>query len=1100
MAPKRELEQPQEGDSDASSSLDAKRARGSTTNPPKPGNRSQFRLASGSSTTRRSSRNTTIKVNDDGNLSRKRQIRTSEIAKDSSSSKRSTPEPTTSEASKQQAQNAEINHEQELDGQASTTTTTGSSKRDRSYKNWIKLQDWIPRRQSFLDELLHHDGLGDSLDRQTCSDCPPTTSATGLYKCIDCWDGSLLRCKTCVLLNHSKQPLHRIEKWNGRFFEKTTLFSLGLRLQLGHGGGPCERSIAGPASLLVFHTTGVHRVSVDYCDCRTIDRLSQLMRARWFPATLDRVQTVFTFDAIDHFQELTLQGKTTLYDYYHTLIRLTDNMKLGEIPSRCNDFHRVVRLWRTLFSAKRGARGQDPGGIDSTAEGELAQECPACPHPGKNLPDGWKEAGSRLFLYTLFLAMDANFKLKGKDRGITDLEMAPGWSYCVNEHKYQEYLINFAHEEEINTCHSEHDAIVRASVRRTPGYNVTGAGLVICSRHGLVRANGIGDLQKGETYANMTYIFFAAVMAVALLRIVITYDIACQWSKNLYSRMATLPENLRKGDDVKITAAIPSWHINAHGSDCQVNFALGYREGNGRTCGDEIEGTWDHTNSLGTSVREMAPGARHETLNDHFSGYNFHKIVGLRQNLLKKLKEAHKMQAKHIQNHALFTSTFKEETIREWTADIEAWNADNRKPNPYEDKPLNITLQDVRLELSQQDAEDTKKGAVIISDVSPSSFLVTGLDLEETQRVLAHDQKALSEKATAKERADLHDKVMSWNRRVQTWREVQLKHLPCAAQLLPADPETDPKSVQLILPSSLSPILRSTAPKMAEIERKLRIAQCDDALAEIRRQRRLITGLWTFKKLNLSGQGNKPNTRLRGVYNRMNAKTDRLADRYRAAHKALLALETDKNAAWRSRLKVLGPKDVSGPGKEADESSGHYQPSWIWLVSTATPSEDIGQQEFNSSMRVEWARSRARKDRWCEEYLLLQEEMRRVVAYLAWKADWWDSKVSLHVGTSLDGSILSGVGAYARKQASLLRQLAVSSVTYWKAPLASMGITIEWAPITSIEVDPLGPGAGRQSGDLEIFVVDADSDEEDDEDDDREVSLELDACVFENDM
>lgn len=51
---------------------------------------------------------------------------------------------------------------------------------------------------------------------------------------------------------------------------------------------------------------------------------------------------------------------------------------------------------------------------------------------------------------------------------------------------------------QISTCQSEHDAIMRAAVRRTPGYDVTGAGVVICSRHGLVRPNGVGDLQKGE--------------------------------------------------------------------------------------------------------------------------------------------------------------------------------------------------------------------------------------------------------------------------------------------------------------------------------------------------------------------------------------------------------------------------------------------------------------------------------------------------------------------------------------------------------------------------------------------------------------------------
>jgi hypothetical protein len=45
--------------------------------------------------------------------------------------------------------------------------------------------------------------------------------------------------------------------------------------------------------------------------------------------------------------------------------------------------------------------------------------------------------------------MDANFKLKGKDRGITDLEMSPGWSYCVNEHKYQEYISQYVDEKEV---------------------------------------------------------------------------------------------------------------------------------------------------------------------------------------------------------------------------------------------------------------------------------------------------------------------------------------------------------------------------------------------------------------------------------------------------------------------------------------------------------------------------------------------------------------------------------------------------------------------------------------------------------------------------
>jgi hypothetical protein len=49
-----------------------------------------------------------------------------------------------------------------------------------------------------------------------------------------------------------------------------------------------------------------------------------------------------------------------------------------------------MRLWRHLLMLKRAGRGHDPAGIDATSQGELAVECPACPHPGRNLPEDWK--------------------------------------------------------------------------------------------------------------------------------------------------------------------------------------------------------------------------------------------------------------------------------------------------------------------------------------------------------------------------------------------------------------------------------------------------------------------------------------------------------------------------------------------------------------------------------------------------------------------------------------------------------------------------------------------------------------------------------------
>ena len=119
------------------------------------------------------------------------------------------------------------------------------------------------------------------------------------------------------------------------------------------------------------------------------------------------------------------------------------------------------------------------------------------------------------FLYILYLAVDANFKLKGKDRKLQDIELMPGGGAFVEESAYQAHICNYIGQPEvrccvfygifpmicvtqISTCQSEHDAIVRASTRNTPGYAVSGTGLVICSRHSLVRKNGAGDLRKGE--------------------------------------------------------------------------------------------------------------------------------------------------------------------------------------------------------------------------------------------------------------------------------------------------------------------------------------------------------------------------------------------------------------------------------------------------------------------------------------------------------------------------------------------------------------------------------------------------------------------------
>ena len=78
----------------------------------------------------------------------------------------------------------------------------------------------------------------------------------------------------------------------------------------------------------MFDLSGAHAINIDYCECtpdKSLEKRLQLLRKRWFPATLARPQTVFTFDCLETFHELTLQGKVNLYDFYYTILRKTDN-------------------------------------------------------------------------------------------------------------------------------------------------------------------------------------------------------------------------------------------------------------------------------------------------------------------------------------------------------------------------------------------------------------------------------------------------------------------------------------------------------------------------------------------------------------------------------------------------------------------------------------------------------------------------------------------------------------------------------------------------------------------------------------------------------
>ena len=275
--------------------------------------------------------------------------------------------------------------------------------------------------------------------------------------------------------------------------------------------------------------------------------------------------------------------------------------------------------------------------------------------------------------------------------------------------------------------------------------------------------------------------------------------------------------------------------------------------------------------------------------------------------------------------------------------------------------------------------------------------------------------------------------------------------------------ESKPELWPLLLPSELSQEDRSLCYKgVTETERILRLAQVQDNLVDLRRLRRTLRSLRTYFKSNVVGEGQKTQTRSRAVESGVTVRITRAVRRYRLAYTALLSL--DPAGDWGREYRELTDKDNRGPGKELHEQGvgdGHYAMSWIWRGSLGGADSAEG-EEVNNTVRHEWMTCRARADRWREESDLLQEEMRRVIAFLEWKSRSWAGNVGSRSGF-ITADIQHGIDGYARKQASIYHDLAVSLASQWLPHLLALGLDISWkenypwaANITPPAAPPVG--------------------------------------------
>ena len=258
--------------------------------------------------------------------------------------------------------------------------------------------------------------------------------------------------------------------------------------------------------------------------------------------------------------------------------------------------------------------------------------------------------------------MDANFRLKNLMRSSLkkDPGLHTGFAYFPEDAPYQKHILKYVKQKDvsanysglictnqstkISTC-SGFKTLANAETQFSAGLRSTGVGMCVCARHEIVRAGGVGDLQKGERhiinihgcieanvprrYCNMDFILLSALAPLLVAAVFVSYDIACQFKLKFESRMPKLPRTLHLPQCVSVDWGIPKCHCPMHKVSCQSPHSLNLKPGVGRTDGEGIEHSWAELNRVANSTKEMGPGSRHDTLDDHFGHHNFRKYVAL---------------------------------------------------------------------------------------------------------------------------------------------------------------------------------------------------------------------------------------------------------------------------------------------------------------------------------------------------------------------------------------------------------------------------------------------------------------------------------------
>jgi hypothetical protein len=175
--------------------------------------------------------------------------------------------------------------------------------------------------------------------------------------------------------------------------------------------------------------------------------------------------------------------------------------------------------------------------------------------------------------------------------------------------------------------------------------------------------------------------------------LVLSYDIACQYSKNFWEHMQKFESRFHLNmEQVNIWYKVPNFRLPPHKWACHSPYSFHFMRGAGRTHGETVEQNWEFLNGVAALMKMMGPRARQAMLEDLLGFHNWRRTVSYRTVFMKHMAENVREGKKHQDTFDVFSRGLEQEDaalVESWRVWVREWESKQHKDAT--ESPFNLT-------------------------------------------------------------------------------------------------------------------------------------------------------------------------------------------------------------------------------------------------------------------------------------------------------------------------------------------------------------------------------------------------------------------------